>query len=245
MCGRFTLKTPVANWLADLFPDWLDGVRSYEGLASEGTRARYNIAPSQPMVVVHCDRDGLMHMELMRWGLLPHWANSISVGYNMINARSETLAEKPSFRPSLFGKRCVVMADGYYEWKKLTPKTKQPFWIHRPDEQVFAMAGLWAENRQLAKPDGPASIRSATIITTPSNADTQSVHDRMPAIMVRPDQITRWLDPIRNSQDQTEELLEQLCPMPEGSLQLRSVSGEVNSPKNEGSSLIKCSVDGW
>ena len=102
MCGRFTLKTPVANWLADLFPNWHEGVAfANENVPIELTRARYNIAPSQSILVFHVDSDGQLRLEGIRWGLLPSWADALSVGYNMINARSESIADKPSFRPSL------------------------------------------------------------------------------------------------------------------------------------------------
>ena len=240
MCGRFTLKTPVANWLADLFPNWHEGVAfANENVPIELTRARYNIAPSQSILVFHVDSDGQLRLEGIRWGLLPSWADALSVGYNMINARSESIADKPSFRPSLVDKRCVILADGYYEWKKLTSKIKEPFWIHRPGEAVFAMAGLWAENFKIRVPDSKGnSIRSATIITTPSNSDTASVHDRMPAIFFDAEQISRWLAPELNQKQHSNQLLEQLKPSADGSLIIRRVSTAVNTPKNDSESLI-------
>ena len=240
MCGRFTLKTPVANWLADLFPNWHEGVAfANENVPIELTRARYNIAPSQSILVVHVDSDGRLRLEGMRWGLLPSWADALSVGYNMINARSESIADKPSFRPSLVDKRCLVLADGYYEWKKLSSKIKEPYWIHQPGEAVFAMAGLWAENFKIRVPDSRCnSIRSATIITTPSNSDTASVHDRMPAIFFDAGQISRWLAPELNQKQVSNQLLEQLRPSVDGSLRIRRVSTAVNTPKNDSESLI-------
>ncbi len=240
MCGRFTLKTPVANWLADLFPNWNEVVMpASERLPFELTRPRYNIAPSQPIVVVRSNDDGTLSMDSMRWGLVPSWATSLSVGYNMINARSESIAEKPSFRPSLIDKRCVVLADGYYEWKKLTPKVKEPYWIHAAGEHVFAMAGLWAENRKIQNPVTTGNtILSATIITTASNADVVSVHDRMPALMLNQAQIEAWLDPTLNSSACVDLLLEQLHPSLLGVLQLRRVSKMVNSPANDAAPLL-------
>ncbi len=240
MCGRFTLKTPVANWLADLFPNRNEvPVPASERLPFELTLPRYNIAPSQPIVVVRCNDNGTLSLDSMRWGLVPPWATSLSVGYNMINARSESIAEKPSFRPSLMDKRCVVLADGYYEWKKLTPKVKEPYWIHTAGEHVFAMAGLWAENRRIQNPATTGiSILSATIITTASNADVVTVHDRMPAIMLNQAQIQAWLDPLKNNCDTVDELLEQLQPGPLGVLKMRRVSTLVNSPANEVASLL-------
>ena len=163
----------------------------------------------------------------------------MSLGYNMINARSESIADKPSFRPSLVDKRCVILADGYYEWKKLSPKIKEPYWIHQPGEAVFAMAGLWAENFKIRAPDTRCnSIRSATIITTPSNSDTASVHDRMPAIFFDPEQIGQWLAPELNQKRYSNQLLELLKPSVDGSLSIRRVSTAVNTPKNDSESLI-------
>ena len=240
MCGRFTLKTPVDNWLKDLFPDWnADQELADLSLSTDLTRARYNIAPSQQIVVVRNDSDGAPIIGGMRWGLVPVWADSLSGGYNMINARSESIADKPSFRPSLVNKRCVILADGYYEWKKLTPKIKEPYWIHTVGERVFAMAGLWAENRKIQNPGSQSnSILSATIITTPSNADLTNVHDRMPALMVNSTQISAWLDPALNGTASIDSMLSQLQPSPPGVVQVRLVSTLVNRAANDGDKLL-------
>ena len=240
MCGRFTLKTPVAHWLADLFPDQNEELRTaIESLPTDLSRPRFNITPSQSIVVARCNDHGVLLLEGMRWGLVPKWATSLSGGYNMINARSESIAEKPSFRPSLIEKRCVVLTDGYYEWKKLTPKVKEPYWIHTAGEQVFAMAGLWAENRKIEDPVSKKnSIVSATIITTQSNTDVASVHDRMPAVLLNQAQIADWLDTTHNSSAGIDRLLEQLQPCPLGVLQLRRVSTLVNSPANDSALLL-------
>ena len=240
MCGRFTLKTPVADWLADLFPNWnVDPESALESLPPSLTHPRFNIAPSQQILVVRYNSNGELIIDSMRWGLVPNWADSLSIGYNMINARSESIAEKPTFRPSLINQRCVVMADGYYEWKKLSPKIKEPYWIHSVGERVFAMAGLWAENRKIKDPQSTFhSISSATIITTESSADVVSVHDRMPALMLTESQIARWLDPSLNKPDNIDRLLEQLQPASTGVLQLRRVSTRVNSPANEEAEVL-------
>jgi putative SOS response-associated peptidase YedK len=236
MCGRFTLKTPVANWLADLFPNWTDNSTL---IPAEWTRARYNIAPTQPILVARCKADGSPTIENMRWGLVPAWASSLSAGYSMINARSESIAEKPSFRPSLVDKRCVIIADGYYEWKKLNPKAKEPYWIHLAGERVFAMAGLWAVNRKIQNPlSSEQPILSATIITTSSNDDVAGVHDRMPALLTDATQIQSWLDPALNQANLTDRLLEQLQTCPIGLLQMRLVSNRVNSPANDAPELL-------
>ena len=240
MCGRFTLKTPVADWLANLFPNWnLDPVSAFKDIAPSLTQPRFNIAPSQQILVLRYNDNGEPTIDSMRWGLVPNWADSLSIGYNMINARSESIADKPSFRPSLISQRCVVMADGYYEWKKLSPKVKEPFWIHTAGERVFAMAGLWAENRKIQAPRlTDHAIMSATIITTESSEDVVSVHDRMPALMLNEAQIAAWLEPSLNKPDNIDRLLEQLQPTSTGILQLRRVSTRVNSPANEYSQVL-------
>jgi len=240
MCGRFTLKTPVADWLADLFPNWnLNSESALESLPPSLTLPRFNIAPSQQILVVRYTDNGEPAIDSMRWGLVPNWADSLSIGYNMINARSESIADKPSFRPSLINQRCVVITDGYYEWKKLSPKIKEPYWIHTAGERVFAMAGLWAENRKIKDPQSiNHSISSATIITTESSPDVVSVHDRMPALMLNEAQIAAWLDPSLNKPDNIDCLLEQLQPCSTGVLQLRRVSTRVNSPANEEAEVL-------
>ena len=240
MCGRFTLKTPVGNWLANLFPNGTPVQTPVEqSFPAELLRARYNITPSQQILVGRFHNNGSPLINSMRWGLVPVWADSLSVGYNMINARSESIADKPSFRPSLIGKRCVILSDGYYEWKKVTPKIKEPYWIHTAEEGVFAMAGLWAENRKIQNPGSQSnSTLSATIITTPSNADLTNVHDRMPALMVNSSQISAWLDPTRNGTANIDSLLSQLQQSPSGVVQVRRVSSMVNRATNDGDKLL-------
>lgn len=241
MCGRFTLKTPVSNWLSDLFPDWSsdDTEGLLDSLPLEVRQSRYNIAPTQPIVTARLDSNGKLQLEAMRWGLVPFWAESLSAGYTMFNARSESLVDKPSFRPSLIDKRCIVLADGYYEWKKISPKQKIPHWIHRPGEEVFAMAGLWASNHKIAQiSQSEKAIHSTTIITTTSNEDTRVVHDRMPVIYTDPRSIGMWLDPQRNKKEDVDELLQLLTPSPTGTLSLRTVSNIVNHVRNDGPELI-------
>jgi putative SOS response-associated peptidase YedK len=175
----------------------------------------------------------------MRWGLVPHWAEDLSIGTKMINARSETLSEKPSFKTSLANKRCLVLADGYYEWKKISPKEKQPYWIHRPDEQPFMMAGLWAENRRVPMVSQGSGLLSTTVITTVSNPDTSMVHDRMPAIIQEQSAMQAWLNQDLHQAEQPSELLALLQPAPAGTLQLRKVSNAVGKPQNDFQELIE------
>lgn len=241
MCGRFTLKTPVDHWLADLFPSWKEDLAiSLESIPAPFlAQARYNIAPSQNILVIRLGANGLPVAETMRWGLVPGWADTLSAGYNMINARSESIADKPSFRPSLIDKRCVVLADGYYEWKTLAPKVKEPYWIHTVGERAFAMAGIWAENRKIPitqSPDLP--IRSVSIATIGASEDVADVHDRMPAIKTSETQIAAWLNPTLNNADCIPELLEQLQSSV-GVLQFRRVSTIVNRATNEGPQILE------
>jgi putative SOS response-associated peptidase YedK len=252
MCGRFTLKTPVVEWLCALFPT----DRSLlEPLARALQRAnpllsapRYNISPTQPIWSITQTQDGQETVvdgvvvegepvRMMRWGLVPSWAESTKVAYSMINARSETLLEKPSFKNLIRGHRCAIVADGYYEWHQHvgdaeTASPKQPYWIHRPGEQPFAMAGLWTENRKV-QPN--QVLASATIITTDANVDTADVHDRMPVLLQDREAMHRWL-----AVDATlEEITEMLVPADPGYLQTRAVSVQVNSPRHDGPKLIE------
>jgi putative SOS response-associated peptidase YedK len=241
MCGRFTLKTPVAHWLADLFPTWKDDLApSLESISAPFiAQPRYNIAPTQSILVVRLEADGRPILEPMRWGLLPSWADTLSAGYNMINSRSESIADKPSFRPSLISKRCVVLADGYYEWKTLAPKVKEPYWIHAEGEHVFAMAGIWAENRKIQNIQSPNTpIRSVSIATIEANEDVAEVHDRMPSIKTSERQIADWLNPALNNSDCIPRLLNQLQTSV-GVLQFRKVSTLVNRATNEGPEILE------
>ena len=245
MCGRFTLKTPVVDWLLDLFPNQFgsDPNLAFAGISSDTLRPRYNVSPTQQILVLRQNISGQLRVDGMRWGLIPHWAGDLSIGAGMINARSETLSEKPSFKPSLQNKRCLVLADGYYEWKKVSSKEKQPYWIHRIDEQPFMMAGLWAENRRiLSNPQG-IGLLSATVITTASSEDTAMVHDRMPAMIQDASKMQTWLSLDGSHAEQSLELLSFLQPAPAGTLQLRKVSNAVGKPQNDFQELIELLSD--
>ncbi len=237
MCGRFTLKTPVSKWLTELFPElalWAGETEAM--LRSQDPQLlepRFNIAPSQsiPVVIQRADDPHPMVVP-MRWGLVPAWSDSPSIGYKMINARSETLAEKPSFQPLLASHRCVIVSDGYYEWQATESKTKQPYWIHRPDDAPFAMAGLWTINQKI---DPKQTWLTTTIITTAANTTLRSVHDRMPAILETHDRITGWLNPAAAD---ASDLLPMLAPSSQSFLTCRKVSTRVNKASEQGESLI-------
>jgi putative SOS response-associated peptidase YedK len=211
MCGRFTLRTPAKD-IASLFdlhevPD---------------LRPRYNIAPSQPIATVRLNPAKQRELFMLRWGLVPFWADDPKTGYKMINARAETVASKPSFRRPFQERRCLIIADGYFEWQKTDGK-KQPHFFHRKDDRPFAFAGLW-EHWQRADDE----IESCAIIVTEANEVQQPIHDRMPVIL-REDAYDRWLDPDARRQD-LESLL---IPYPDNDLLHHPVSTIVNSPKND------------
>jgi putative SOS response-associated peptidase YedK len=216
MCGRFTLHVDIKT-VAEQF-----GVP-----ASLETSPRYNIAPTQEVVSIM--RNGAPHMAILRWGLIPSWAKDESIGSRMINARAETLAEKPSFSRLLRSKRCLVVADGFYEWRKENG-SKTPMYITLKSGAPFAFAGLWdqwknAEGQQ---------IRTCTIITTNPNNVLVPIHNRMPAILA-PDAYELWLDPEMHDQ---EALSHWLAPYPAEEMTARPVSRLVNDPKHDSPELI-------
>lgn len=213
MCGRFTLTT-TADIVADVF-----------GAAAPADFApRYNIAPSQSVLVVRvAASDGGRRLDQVRWGLIPFWAKDPAIGNRMINARAETVAEKPAYRAAFRHRRCLVAADGFYEWQK-TPDGKRPHWIHRSDGAPFALAGLW-ESWQ----SGDEAIESCTIITTTPNALMEPIHDRMPVILDA-GEYARWLGPCEGD---TAALVDLLEPCPDGLLRADVVGTYVNNPRHD------------
>ena len=215
MCGRFTLRTNAAAL-----------VEHFGGELPFDVPLRYNIAPTQPVATVRISPDdGCRRWQMVRWGLIPSWAKEESIGNRMINARAETLTEKPSFRSAWRRRRCLIPADGYYEWQK-TGKSKQPFYIRLRDDSPFAMAGLW---ESWMNPATGAPVESCTVITTDANELTRPIHDRMPVILHAAD-YDRWLDPQLPNLDPLRELLR-----PFDSLAMRAdpVSTLVNNPRND------------
>src|SRR5574340_313449 len=211
MCGRFTLAVEDDNLQAE-FP---------EIQFPQQSAPRYNIAPSQPILAI--PNDGRAKADFFIWGLIPSWAKEPSIGSRLINARAETLAEKPAFRGSYRFKRCIILADGFYEWQLAAgKKTKVPYYIQMQDKKPFALAGLWSDWRST---DG-SELRSCTIITTPPNELMATIHNRMPAIL-RPEDRVKWLGPAARS---PEELAPLLRPYPAASMSAYPVSTLVNNP---------------
>jgi putative SOS response-associated peptidase YedK len=228
MCGRFTLRTP-ATVLIEHFHLDVHADRQLELFAP-----RYNIAPTQEIVVVRADpRDGRRSAATLRWGLIPSWTKQPASGPPMINARAESLAEKPMFRTALRSRRCLIPADGFYEWRQPTGGgrgKKQPYYIHRPDDRPFAFAGLWESWKPKPADDEPAlALESCTIVTTSANARLRELHDRMPVILA-PADYERWLDPTLQDPAALEHFLQ---PCGDDELVAEPVSTHVNRVAND------------
>jgi putative SOS response-associated peptidase YedK len=220
MCGRFTLTIDPAH-LQEAFP-W--------AVIPNDLNPRFNITPSQPIAVIPNTGDNAVSM--YKWGLIPSWSKDPTIGDRMINARAESLAEKPSFRNAYRRRRCLILADGFYEWKQISgTRTKQPFYIRLKNKQPFAFAGLW---ELWNSPDG-SEIRSCTIITTQPNTLLEPIHNRMPVILPA-DAYTRWITPEDCSAIQLNGLL---VSYPADEMVAFPVSKMVNSPQYDTPELIK------
>lgn len=216
MCGRFTLRSN-AKAIAAAF-DLAGAVPEF--------RPRYNVAPTQMIPVIRKPGE----LTLARWGLIPSWAKDEKIGYSLINARADGVADKPSFRSAFKRHRCLVVADGFYEWKKLDGKNKQPYFIHLKNDSPFAFAGLsehWTKGKE--------PIDSATIITTDPNSLMEKIHDRMPVILPKKSWQV-WLDPEFSDRD---ELLKMLKAYPAKEMVATPVSTVVNNPRNEKAECIE------
>jgi putative SOS response-associated peptidase YedK len=217
MCGRFTLTTD-AETIAQYFA--LSDVPSVS--------PRYNIAPTQPVLVIV--RDEKTKTKFCRWGLIPSWAKDPKIGAKLINARAETVADKPAFRNAFRHRRCSIVADGFYEWQSLGQKSKQPYYFRLESQQPFAIAGLW-EN--WISPESE-EFSSCTILTTQANPSIASIHDRMPVILNSSD-CKLWLNP----QIESSELLEELLSSKESNkIEAYPVSSLVNNVRNDSAELL-------
>ncbi|MEX0611319.1 MAG: SOS response-associated peptidase [Pirellulales bacterium] len=230
MCGRFTLRTP-ANVLIEHFD--LD-VRASRQL--ELFEPRYNIAPTQEIAAVRSDAPNRRRtIALLRWGLIPSWSKAGATGPPMINARAETLAEKPAFRTALRCRRCLIPADGFYEWRQAASGgrgKKQPYYIHRADYGPFAFAGLW---ESWTAADGGPTIESCTIVTTDANAALCELHDRMPVVLAAND-YGLWLD---HTVGDPAKLAHLLAPCGDDELVAEPVTTHVNRVANDDPKCIE------
>lgn len=219
MCGRFTLTVDPADLKQEFseftFPSQF--------------APRFNIAPSQPVLAIPNDDKNEAYFFV--WGLIPMWAKDPAIGNRLINARGETLEEKPAFRGSLKYKRCLILADGFYEWKSIPGrKAKTPFFIHLKDRKPFAFAGLWDSWNS---PDG-SLIKTCTIITTEPNDLMAIIHNRMPVIL-HPRDYAKWLDPSPQTPDQLKPLIK---PFSAEAMDAYPVSPLVNKPSNDTPELV-------
>ena len=214
MCGRFTLRTPIHLLAQQFLFDYDDALPP-----------RYNVAPTQEVAVVRASGEsaGRRELALLRWGLVPSWADDLKIGNRMINARAEGLDAKPAFRSAFKKRRCLVLADGFYEWKK-SGRAKQPYLIGMGDGRPFAFAGLW-ESWSKQEP----KIESCTIITTTANDLLSDLHDRMPVILAAND-YDAWLDPAPADKDRLLPLLE---PYPAEEMSMYPVGTIVNKAAND------------
>jgi putative SOS response-associated peptidase YedK len=220
MCGRFTLSQ-TAERVAEVF----------QVSAVPPLEPRYNISPTQAApVVFRTTNSPERQFTYMHWGLIPSWADDPKMGARLINARAETVTEKPSFRAAFKRRRCLVVADGFYEWQTINRK-KQPFYIQMGDRRPFGFAGLW-EHWQSA--DG-SEIESCTILTTEPNDMLRPIHNRMPVIL-NPTEYDLWLDLDCSNTKQLQPLL---CPFPSEAMTCYPVSPVVNSPKNDSPECIQ------
>lgn len=220
MCGRYRLTRHR------------EIVEEHFGLEiEEEMPPRFNIAPSQPVATIRQDRDRpVRRFGWMKWGLIPYWAKEASIGYKTINARAETAAQKPAFAEALKKRRCLIPADGFYEWQK-TAKAKQPYCFTLSDEGVFAFAGLWERWKDAA--GNP--VETCSILTTTPNRLVEDLHNRMPVIL-RPEDYELWLDP---GEQRVESVAELLKPFDSARMKRYAVSTRVNNVNNDDAECIE------
>jgi putative SOS response-associated peptidase YedK len=223
MCGRFVAASP---------PDQI--ARYFDAEAPEAAlEPSYNVAPTNDVYAVLED-GSTRRVEALHWGLVPRWAKDLSIGNRMINARAETLAEKNAYKSAFARRRCIIPADGFYEWRvEPGQKKKQPYFIHRSDGEPLAFAGLWEVWKNPNSSDAE-EVHSCTIITGEANEKIRKVHDRMPVILP-PKAWDTWLDPQQHDLDVLGRLL---VPAPASLLDLHPVSTEVNTVRNKGPQLV-------
>ena len=219
MCGRYTLTDPDPRLLRFRF--------GLTESADIDQKPRFNVAPTDPVLAVRVNAEGAREPGILRWGLIPHQANADSFDRLLINARAETVAEATAFRDAFESNRCLIVADGFYEWWA-EETGKKPVWITRPSREPFAFAGLWAEAR---RGDGP-SIHSCAIVTCEPGEVVAPIHDRMPVILDQGDE-GEWLDPATD-EDRLRALL-----APTDDLSVTEVSDAVNDVRQDGPALIE------
>lgn len=231
MCGRFVSSSPP-----DQIAAYFDVEAVPEQLLDRGPN--FNTAPTTGVLVVYED-GSTRRLDAFHWGLVPSWAKDTKIGARMINARAETIAEKPAFKRAFAQRRCIIPADGFYEWTTQPGAAKkQPYLIHRPDGEPYAFAGIWERWKgpkgAAEEGSGAEPLRSCSIVTTSANDTMSELHDRMPVILPRSAWDT-WLD---TDQHDTELLGQLLVPAPDELITFHAVSTEVNSARNKGEHLV-------
>jgi putative SOS response-associated peptidase YedK len=224
VCGRYVSTSPPALLAEQLGAE--------EVRVPEPLPPRWNVAPTDPVYAV-AEHKGRRQLGAFRWGLVPFWARDTSVGSRLINARAESVVTKPAFRRAFERRRCLLPADGFYEWQRLPGGRRQPWFVHRADGAPMAFAGLWEVWRDPADPDAEP-LRSCTIVTTEANELLAPVHDRMPVVL-SPGDWDRWLDPDRHD---VEELRALLVPADPRQFELYQVSTRVNKVTEDGPDLV-------
>lgn len=224
MCGRF-VSTQAPDALAKYFGASFDDA---------SLPPNHNVAPTNQVYGIVGTADGTPRLEVFQWGLVPPWAKDTKIGSKLINARSETIAEKPAFRTEFKKRRLIVPMDGFYEWQAREGTTKQPMFVHHVGDEPLAVAGLWSVWRDKTLGEDAPWLHSCTVITTSANHTMQPVHDRMPAILPRREW-ARWLDPANTD---TTALQQMLVSAPEELLTMHAVSTAVNNVRNKGAELI-------
>jgi putative SOS response-associated peptidase YedK len=218
MCGRYTLAGSDRDALFARFPLGEQVV----------VRRRFNVAPGDDVLTVTTDREGAPRGDVLRWGLVPHWAGDPKLGARMINARAETIADKPAFRDAFARRRCLVLADGFYEWERADGGRKLAWWVTRADGAPFAFAGVWALWRPRGADGGVEPLRTCAIVTTTANARVAGIHDRMPVILP-PGAEDRWLDPGAP----LPVLQELMAPLDAAATAARRVGDAVNDARHD------------
>lgn len=222
VCGRFALAVPNKTIIEHY------GLRD---LPEAWPGPRYNIAPGQSVLAVAVGRTRERSVAMLKWGLIPHWAKDEKIGYKMINARSETVWDKPAFRRAVKSQRCLIPVSGFFEWDK-TNESKQPYYLFHGNRELFSLAGLWEIWK---KTESDRVIHTCTVLTTTANSLIQPIHDRMPVI-IEPEDYDLWLE----SPPEDRKRLESLCsPLPADTMQMHRVSRRVNKPVNDDSDILE------
>jgi putative SOS response-associated peptidase YedK len=232
VCGRFVATTPVGDLVDHFGIERIADRDLDDGRDAAWIDASWNVAPTDRVPAIAVRRDERT-LGTFRWGLVPSWAKDLAIGSKLINARAETVATKPAFRKAFQKRRCIVPADGFYEWEAIPgARKKQPWYVHDPSGEPLAFAGLWEVWRDPAEPDGEL-VRTCTIVTTTANDLMARIHDRMPVVLSEREW-ERWLDPAFDDVDALSGLL---VPAPDDLLVMHPVSTAVSNVRNQGPEL--------